>query len=421
MRILLTAIFICIYLINPFFSFAQEGCTDPMARNFNKKATKNDGSCVYSPITISPLSAHLLSDTIQETSGLIWWNNYLWTHNDNSDNNLYAIDTANGNIVSKKTIRYVENFDWEEITQDKDYVYVGDFGNNGTGNRKNLHILRIEKTALQKSNSVVCDTIWFEYRNQFDYSSVPANTTDFDCEAFIVTSDSIYLFTKQWKSKKTTVYSLPKIPGKYKAIPIETYDIQGLVTGAHYQPDQNTIVLSGYSISSSIISPFVFLLYDFKKNDFFGGNKRRINLSLMMLQTEGIASRDGKTYFISNEKISNIITVTPKIHSINLSPYLPRFYSSKDQTTEIIDQKSIQISNNPKKEEINITFKAQKNVEAYLFIKDNNKKVVHQQKIKVNLDKNEIQIKSSSFKNETYQVLIIGNGVEVTKTFEYVK
>lgn len=330
MRFLLAVVFI-LNLLCSNFSFGQEGCTDPMARNFNKKATKNDGSCLYSPITISPLSAHLLSDTIQETSGLIWWNNYLWTHNDNSDNNLYAIDTANGNIVSKKAIRYVENFDWEEISQDKDYVYVGDFGNNGTGNRKNLHILRIEKKALLKSNSVVCDTIWFEYRNQFDYSSAPANTTDFDCEAFIVTSDSIYLFTKQWKSKKTTVYSLPKTPGKYKAIPLATYDIQGLVTGAHYQPDQNTIVLSGYSVAGSIISPFVFLLYDFKKNDFFVGNKRRININQMMLQMEGIASRDGKTFYISNEKISNIITISPKIHSIDLSPYLPKMNQGKNQ------------------------------------------------------------------------------------------
>lgn len=330
MRFAVSIIFSFISLLS-FSVKAQNGCTDPMARNFNKKATKNDGSCVYAPITISPVTAHLLSDTIQETSGLIWWNNYLWTHNDNSDNNLYAIDTANGRIALKKKIQNVENFDWEEISQDKNYIYVGDFGNNGSGNRKNLHILRVEKEALLKSNVVVCDTIWFEYRNQFDFLNIPANTTDFDCEAFIVTNDSIYLFNKQWKSKKTTVYSLPKTPGKYKAIPLATYDIQGLVTGANYQPDQNTIVLSGYSISGSIISPFVFLLYDFKKNDFFGGNKRRLNINQMMLQMEGIATRDGKTFFISNEKISKIITISPKIHSINLSPYLPKLSQSKNQ------------------------------------------------------------------------------------------
>jgi hypothetical protein len=41
----------------------------------------------------------------------------------------------------------VVNKDWEDFTRHT-YFYIGDFGNNVSGNRKDLHILRIEKESL---------------------------------------------------------------------------------------------------------------------------------------------------------------------------------------------------------------------------------------------------------------------------------
>jgi len=50
-----------------------EGCTDPLAINFDVNAEINDGSCTYNPSTISPVSSTPLSTVLNESSGLILW------------------------------------------------------------------------------------------------------------------------------------------------------------------------------------------------------------------------------------------------------------------------------------------------------------------------------------------------------------
>ena len=77
------------------------GCTDPLAVNYDQSATANDGSCRYNPANIAPLGSLNLDATLSETSGLIFWDNRLWTHNDNSDTNLYALDTIYGRIIQQ--------------------------------------------------------------------------------------------------------------------------------------------------------------------------------------------------------------------------------------------------------------------------------------------------------------------------------
>jgi hypothetical protein len=62
----------------------------------------------------------------------------------------------------------VKNTDWEEISQDSSYIYVGDFGNNYQGNRTDLHILRIEKKSFLLNQPII-DTISFSYSNQTDF------------------------------------------------------------------------------------------------------------------------------------------------------------------------------------------------------------------------------------------------------------
>jgi len=71
------------------------GCTDPLAINFDSKATQNDGSCVYNSTSLSPENSFNLPAIAEETSGLIYWNNLIWTHNDHDDKNLYAFDLNN--------------------------------------------------------------------------------------------------------------------------------------------------------------------------------------------------------------------------------------------------------------------------------------------------------------------------------------
>ena len=55
------------------------GCTDPLSKNYNPNATINDGTCLYNNVKIKPEYSIRLSDSIKETSGLIAFDNLLWT------------------------------------------------------------------------------------------------------------------------------------------------------------------------------------------------------------------------------------------------------------------------------------------------------------------------------------------------------
>jgi hypothetical protein len=297
------------------------GCTDRLAINYNQSATINDGSCIYNPANVRPSSTFNLEGTLSETSGLIFWNNQLWTQNDNTDINIYSIDTLKGNIVRSYPLSGIPNKDWEEISQDDNYIYIGDFGNN-SGSRTDLRIFRISKNSIT-GNSPVIDSIKFSYSDQVDFSS-GSNNTDFDCEAFIVSKDSIYLFTKQWVSNKTSVYSLSKNPGSYSAKLRSSFDDEGLITGAVYLESERIIALSGYSHK---LEPFVYLLYDFIGSDFFSGNKRKIALLIPYHQTEGIASSNAIKYYISNEHFSlaPVISVPQQLNIFDLSSFLGNY------------------------------------------------------------------------------------------------
>ncbi|MTH18090.1 T9SS C-terminal target domain-containing protein [Flavobacterium sp. LC2016-01] len=311
-------IFFFLLVFNSGFSQIT-GCTDSLASNYDETAIVNNGSCKYESFKLKPKYSLKLNDTIKETSGLISFDNLLWTHNDDHDVHIYGLDTL-GKIQKRIILNKVTNHDWEEISQDSSHIYIGDFGNNAAGNRNDLNILKIGKKTFLDEKPII-DKISFTYSNQTDFSPQKPNTTNFDCEAFIVTKDSIFLFTKQWKSSKTSVYTLPNQPGNHTAQLKQTLDTKGLVTGAVYMESKKLIVLCGYS---KLGKPFLYLLYDFKNNDFLSGNKRRIDLQLSFHQIEGITTTDGLHYYITNETLIRkpIINVPAQIHYLDLSPVL---------------------------------------------------------------------------------------------------
>jgi hypothetical protein len=306
-------------------SNAQAGCSDPFATNYNSNAVQNDGSCAYASASVAPISSYKLDTALIETSGLIEWNGSLYTHNDNTDTNIYQINKTDGSIKNIIPLPNITNIDWEEISQDENFIYIGDFGNNATGNRTDLKIYKVKKSSLLTTPQI--ETINYSYSDQTDFTAKTANSTDFDCESMIVASDGIYLFTKQWLSKKTTIYKLVNTPGTQKANPIATIDIAGLATGATLQENLHIIAICGYN---EILSPFIYLIYDFKKNDFVVSNKRKINVSLPAHQIEGIATLDGLEYFLTNEKFERLPFVSnpQKLHKISLDGYLEKYLTT---------------------------------------------------------------------------------------------
>lgn len=277
------------------------GCTDPRATNFNPTATINNGSCVY-PITVTnPPFICELPGSVKETSGLLKFNNKLWTFNDSGGSAvLYAMDTTDAHIVQQITVSNATNVDWEDITMDDQYIYIADIGNNN-GTRKDLVVYRILKSSVpvNGNSTVQAASVKFVYEDQQSFQKTKEH--NFDCEAIVATQDSLYLFTKNRADQQCNLYRLPSNPGNHIAKKIDNFNSNGLITGADYDPVHQQLILTGYTQQTYV--PFVWMLFDFKGRDFFGGNKRRVELlNLITTQIEGVAYSGAYSAYISAEK-----------------------------------------------------------------------------------------------------------------------
>jgi hypothetical protein len=320
------------------------GCTDPLASNFNPAATVNDGSCSYPITSVTPVSNFILPSFLNESSGLVCDGDSVWTHNDNFDIKLYRISKNDTVGMLAFPVTGVSNVDWEDLAADSNYFYVGDFGNNSNGSRNDLRILRIEKQSLDIGIPVV-DTIWFTYSDQMPVVSTGPNATDFDCEAMVITQDSIFLFSKMWVTQKSTVYTLPKAPGTHVANRKFQLDVQGLVTGATLVDSLGVVVLVGYS---SVLQPFLYLLYDYTDYDFLTGNKRKLALNLPFHQVEGIGTSNGLIYHFSNERFTqSVITTEQKLHHLDLTTYLWPYIATSAVPHQQLDREPFSVYPNP--------------------------------------------------------------------------
>jgi hypothetical protein len=144
-----------------------------------------------------------LPKKVEESSGLEFFKNDFLTHNDSGGKpNLYRFDKQ-GNIVGQYNIEGAENNDWEDIAQDKKYVYISDSGNN-KGKRKDLRILIVNpKRRFKKVGEIT-----FRYREQQNFKK--RNKHPFDAEALIATEEMLVLFSKNRKYATTELYSIPK-------------------------------------------------------------------------------------------------------------------------------------------------------------------------------------------------------------------
>ncbi|MCD4790354.1 MAG: hypothetical protein K8R37_10165 [Bacteroidales bacterium] len=243
-----------------------------------------------------------LPEKVNETSGLIYYSGSLWTFNDSGGKpELYKINKESGKIDQKVFLKNAENYDWEDITQDDEYIYIGDFGNN-RGNRKDLKIYKIAKKDIsaKKKVEVEAEVIEFVYNDQTSFE-IENRKNNFDCESLISYGDSLIIFSKNWVNGKTRMYKLPKVPGKYKLDPVDSFDVDGLVTGADYNAKTKELILVGYKD----YLPFMFLFQGFKGQSLNTGQVYRINFRRMKnAQTEGIIWLNDETIVFSAEQTS---------------------------------------------------------------------------------------------------------------------
>jgi hypothetical protein len=303
---------------------AQSGCPDPQATNYNPAATANDGSCQYAPTTSAlPLKTQL-ADEVAETSGLLYTGGKLWTLNDSGNTPvLFRIDSTNGRVVQQVRLSNAANVDWEDLTADAKYVYVGDFGNN-TGNRRDLRILRVAQADLgSAATTATAEEINFSYPDQTDFTPRP-NQHNYDCEAFFFANDSLHLFTKNWVDLQTRYYTVPARPGAHVAHLKSTFNVNGLVTAAARNAAGTVTGLLGYNAHDG--ATFVWLLSGYRGTGFLQANKRRIELpnALLTGQVEGLCFVGNTRAFVSNERFSNIVAnIPPQLYTLRLGNWLP--------------------------------------------------------------------------------------------------
>ena len=128
-----------------------------------------------------------LSKLIDETSGLEIIGNQFITHNDSGgEPKLYYLNKK-GKIVSERKITGVKNNDWEDITQDDEFIYVADMGNN-YDTRKNLSVIKIPK---DKNLVIDPEIIKFNYPEQIDFRY--KKLSQFDAEALISINEFLYI------------------------------------------------------------------------------------------------------------------------------------------------------------------------------------------------------------------------------------
>ncbi|MBK7587228.1 MAG: hypothetical protein IPI22_02330 [Bacteroidetes bacterium] len=323
--------------------YAQFGCTDPQAINYNASATSNDGSCVYNPSSYAMIVQDSLPIVLSEISGMVYWNGKLYTHNDSGNpTNLFEIDTAHGLITKEIWLQGIANTDWEDITQDNTHFYIGDVGNNA-GDRTNLKIYKFPKSAIGPNyydtiNANEIETIQFTYPDQVNFANNLYNTP-FDCEAIAFKNNKLHLFTKNWTGGACVHYTLPNLAGTYIAQRLDSLNTGGiLITAADFASNKQLMML-GYKNSGTASCAFWYV-YDFNNSDsfFVSGNKRKIDLgeALTLGQIEGICFADSTHGYASNERFNPIapVNVSAKLYlftTTNWFPYL--FNTTIDEAT----------------------------------------------------------------------------------------
>jgi hypothetical protein len=172
---------------------------------------------ILSCTTLATAQTYHLSEGLSEISGIDFLNDTtIIALNDGGNEPLLFLLDLQGKIQRIIKVENATNVDWEDITVDDDFVYIGDIGNN-LNNRKDLVIYKVKIDDIHKNKSVQAEKINFNYTEQ---TAFPPDKTGlfFDCEALAVANDTLYLFTKN-RAKSTDgnsfVYQLPTTPGAY--------------------------------------------------------------------------------------------------------------------------------------------------------------------------------------------------------------
>ena len=148
------------------------------------------------------ISTIKIPKSLNETSGLEFFENYLITHNDSGDKpKLYIINKL-GKKILEIEISQIKNKDWEDIASDENHFYIADTGNN-FATRENLRIYILNKNFIPNG------TINIRYKKQTTFSKETFN--EFDAEGLAVFGEEL-IFCLLYTSPSPRDLSTSRMP-----------------------------------------------------------------------------------------------------------------------------------------------------------------------------------------------------------------
>jgi hypothetical protein len=243
------------------------------------------------------VSKIVLPKIINETSGLEFYNNNFITHNDSGGEPSLYVFNEMGEVIetiglNKNPDFEIENNDWEDITNDNEYLFVADTGNN-FGNRDNLNIIRVSKGT----DFMVDGIIEISYSDQESFFPRPKHK--YDAEAIIVIEDKIALFSKDRENLNTDLYLVDKNQNGSQILTSEvSYNVNTLITGGDYDEDRNLLALVSYNSNGN---QYLLLFENFELNNLENNTYKKFKIPLEQAQIEAVKIIDEKTFWVTSE------------------------------------------------------------------------------------------------------------------------
>lgn len=231
---------------------------------------------------------------INETSGIEWVNDSIWvTHNDSGNDPILYFLNKKGELKYKLKLNEAINSDWEDICFDgSDNLYIADLGNN-LNNRTNLNIHRYSlKDSTEKKYSITYSDQKFPMQE---------SNRNFDSEAIIYFENHLYSFTKHNSTPYNGICKLYKFnlnDSVQIVSPIDSIKLgdegywKNSVTSADLSNDKTKLALLTYK--------YLYLFFDFTKDDFFGGKYMRFLLPEIQ-QREAVVFDSSENIWITDE------------------------------------------------------------------------------------------------------------------------
>ncbi len=228
---------------------------------------------------------------INETSGLEYYEDYLVTHNDSGNEPVIYYLDKEGRFSFKRSFDSLTNNDWEDLTSDKDFLYIADMGNN-FDTRKNLQIIKVPIDP--KINKTEFINFYYPEQSEFEFRL----SSMYDAEGLISIDDYLLIFTKNRAKKITEIYKISKSPGSQIAEKIGSLDCQSIVTGADYNKNLKLLVLTA---TVSFEEYYILKLENFDPKKPINYQINMYEIPLAKTQVESIKIIDKNTFWVTSE------------------------------------------------------------------------------------------------------------------------